>query len=359
MHNNTNAPAPGLTIGVTGLNAHDNPGPGIAVIRSLKDAYGESVKIIGLAYESLEPGIYMDGMVDKTYQIPYPSAGSAALLERLESIHEKEQLDLIIPNFDSELYNFIRIAGHLAGIGIKTFLPTHAQLAARDKINLGDFGSKHNFKVPEFSLLNNINDISNAAGQLNYPFVIKGRFYEAQIVNNTEAAKKAFYELSAKWGLPVIAQEYIPGTEINVAGLGDGSGKAISVVPMRKLYITDKGKAWAGITIEDTELIQLGQQFCSALHWKGGFELELMKDSAGNLYLLEVNPRFPAWVYLTAAAGQNQPAALVKMALGEQVEPYTQYTTGKMFIRYSWDEIVDIGKFQQFSAFGELSNKNE
>jgi carbamoyl-phosphate synthase large subunit len=42
------------------------------------------------------------------------------------------------------------------------------------------------------------------------------------------------------------------------------------------------------------------------------------------------------------------------MALGEKVLPFTTYDVGKLFIRYSWDLIVDISKFQQFTAFGNL-----
>jgi carbamoyl-phosphate synthase large subunit len=123
---------------------------------------------------------------------------------------------------------------------------------------------------------------------------------------------------------------------------------------MRKLYITDKGKAWAGITIEDTVLLELARQFTKATNWRGGFELEIMRDAEGKLYIMEVNPRFPAWIYLTAGAGQNQPAALVKMALGKNIEPFEEYQVGKMFIRYAWDHITDVSEFQHISAFGEL-----
>jgi carbamoyl-phosphate synthase large subunit len=42
------------------------------------------------------------------------------------------------------------------------------------------------------------------------------------------------------------------------------------------------------------------------------------------------------------------------MALGEDVQPYTDYEVGKIFIRYSWDLITDIEAFQKVSAFGEL-----
>ena len=48
-----------LTIAVTGLNNIDSPGPGIPVIRGLKEAASFEARIVGLAYENLEPGIYM------------------------------------------------------------------------------------------------------------------------------------------------------------------------------------------------------------------------------------------------------------------------------------------------------------
>jgi carbamoyl-phosphate synthase large subunit len=113
-----------LNIAVTGLNAIDSPGPGVAVIRALREANSFDVRIIGLAYESLEPGIYMHQLVDKTYQIPYPTAGIETLFSRLEYIQSQENLDVIIPNFDAELYSFIKLSPKLKKMGINTFLPT-------------------------------------------------------------------------------------------------------------------------------------------------------------------------------------------------------------------------------------------
>jgi carbamoyl-phosphate synthase large subunit len=343
-----------LVIGVTALNAVDSPGPGVAVIRALREGLGKDIRIIGLSYESLEPGVYLHDLVDKTYQIPYPSAGAEALIERLQYIHGKENIDLIIPNFDAELYNFIKVSPQLHIMGIRTFLPTHAALEARDKVNLNQFGKKNGMHVPQDKVIHKADELKKAADELEYPLVVKGKYYEAYVCQNIEQAHKAFYQLSAKWGVPVIVQEFIKGTEINIAALGDGEGNCISIIPMRKLYITDKGKAWAGITIEDETLLNLARQFAKATNWRGGFELEIMRDNDGKLYIMEVNPRFPAWIYLTAGAGQNQPAALAKMAIGETVEPFEEYQVGKMFIRYAWDHITDVSEFQQLSAFGEL-----
>ena len=343
-----------IVIAVTGLNAIDSPGPGVAVIRAIRDGLNRPVRIIGLAYENLEPGIYMDGICDKTYQISYPAAGPEVLYNSIKYIHDKENIDVIIPNFDSELYNFITIAPRLKALGVHSFLPSFEMFDARDKLNLYAFGQKHNLLVPKDKVIYNSNELAQVGEDFGYPLVVKGKYYDAIVAHTLEQAQKAFYKISAKWGLPIIVQQFINGTEVNIAALGDGEGNATSIIPMRKMYITDKGKAWAGITLEDDALIELAQKFVVATQWRGGFEIEIMKTAKDELYIMEINPRFPAWIYLSAGAGQNQPAALVKMALGEKVPAFTTYDVGKLFIRYSWDLIVDVSKFQQFTAFGNL-----
>lgn len=343
-----------LIIAVTALNAIDSPGPGVAVIRAIRECPDFEARIIGLSYEALEPGLYMHDLVDKTYQIPYPSAGTDSLLARLEYIHQQEQLEVIIPNFDAELFNFIKLRDKLSSMGIRTFLPDLVQFEARDKVKLFDFGEKNGFLVPKDRILHEFRELKHVENELEYPVVVKGKFYDAVIANSYEQVEKAFLKILAKWGLPIILQEFIKGTEINIAALGDGIGNAISIIPMRKLYITDKGKAWAGITLDDDRLVELARKFIKATSWRGGCELEVMLTDDGKPYIMEVNPRFPAWIYLTAAAGQNQPASLVKMAMGQQVVPFTEYEAGKIFIRYAWDLITDIAEFQKISGNGEL-----
>ncbi len=342
------------TIAVTGLNNTDNPGPGIPVIRGLRESKDFDVKIIGLAYENLEPGIYMKNLVDKTYQIPYPSRGTNDFISRIKEINSKENLDVIIPNFDAELYTFIKAEKELNEIGIKTFLPTREQFEERSKTNLPAFGVKYGVKVPYSKPVNNYADINTLHYSFIYPVLIKGKFYDAYLAYNNEQAINYFNKLSAKWGLPVIAQQFIRGTEVNVVALGDGKGNTIAAVPMRKQYITDKGKAWGGITLADNNLLDLTRYIIKKTKWRGAMELEMIKTISNEYYLIEINPRIPAWVYLAVAAGQNIPEALVKLALGKRVKPFTDYEVGKMFIRYSYDLIGDISQFEKLSTTGEL-----
>lgn len=342
-----------ITVAVTGLNNIDNPGPGIPVIRSILESKVFDAKIIGLAYENLEPGIYMRELVPKTYQIPYPTAGSDVLLKRIDYIHAKEKIDVLIPNFDAELYTFIKASSRLKTMGIHTFLPSLTQFEERQKSTLPLFGKKYNVKVPKGRTIFSEKDLYGLNNEFEYPVLVKGRYYDAYIAYNNEQAKMHYYNISAKWGLPIIIQQYIKGTEVNVVALGDGKGNTIGAVPMRKQYITDKGKAWSGITLDDSGLLSLTRRLIKKTKWHGGMELEIIKTKDGEYFLIEINPRLPAWVYLAVASGQNLPEALLKLALGMDVKPFRNYKKGKIFIRYSYELISDIMEFEKLTHFAE------
>ena len=245
-----------ITVAVTGLNNTDNPGPGIPVIRGILESDFFDARIIGLAYENLEPGIYMD-LVDKVYNVPYPSTGTSQLLARLEYINSIENIDVLIPNFDAELYSFMKSEDKLEAMGIHTFLPTIEQFEERHKSNLPEYGKKYEVDVPKSRAITSVSELYTLKPDFQFPFLVKGKFYDAYVCYNNEQATTQFNKLSSKWGLPIIIQEFVHGTEVNVIALGDGQGNTISAVPMRKQYITDKGKAWGGITIDDDEMMAL------------------------------------------------------------------------------------------------------
>lgn len=344
-----------ITVAVTGINNIDSPGPGIPVIRALRESTLFDVRIVGLSYETLEPGLYMHDLVDKSYSIPLPSSGVASLIERLKYINDKEIIDVLIPNFDAELYNFIKIEKRLKrDFGIATFLPTIEQFESRHKSVLSEFGERYGVNVPPCKVVYSYDELSKAAGELKFPLVVKGKFYEAYVAENLSKAQSYFVKISSKWGLPIIVQKFIKGDEVNVTAIGDGKGACIGAVPMRKMYITDKGKAWAGVTLEDEALLSTAKHVVESLKWRGGCELEFIKTREGEYYLLEMNPRFPAWVYLAAGCGQNHPEALVRMALGEKMQPFPTYDSRKMFVRYSYDQIVSLSEFEKVATTGEL-----
>jgi carbamoyl-phosphate synthase large subunit len=343
-----------LTIALSGLNNIDSPGPGIPVIRGLRESEYIDPRIVGLAYDNLEPGAYMHHLVDKSYKVPYPTEGTDVLIDRLRYINNIEKIDVLIPNFDSELYAFMKSEALLKAMGITTFLPRLEQFEERHKANLYEFGKKYSVKVPFSASVTGFDDFDRLKDKVTYPFMVKGKFYDAYVAYDRDQARMYFSRISAKWGLPVIVQEYIKGVEVNVVALGDGLGNTIGAVPMRKQYITDKGKAWGGITLDDPSMIDLTRSIITSTRWRGGMELELIRTPDDDLYLIEINPRLPAWTYLAVAAGQNLPEALVRLAIGHTVEPYNEYKTGVMFIRYSYELITGLDEFERLSTKGEL-----
>ncbi len=343
-----------ITLAVSGLNNTDNPGPGVPFIRGLKESDTFDVRVIGLVYENLEPGIYMEGLCSRIFQIPYPSSGSDELIERIEDIHRQEKIDVLVPNFDAELFSFMKNKERLLQQGIHTFLPTFQQFQEREKHRLPEFGKKYGIKVPASLNLGSLGQLTEMEEKFDYPVMVKGQFYDAYLASNKEQVKQSFMKISSQWGFPVIAQEFISGTEVNVVALGDGRGNTVAAVPMRKQYTTDKGKAWGGITLADDKMMQLTRSLIKQTKWRGGMELELIKTQTGEYYLIEINPRIPAWVYLAVGAGQNIPEALIKLALDMDVKNMDTYKIGKMFVRYSYDMIVDLEKFAAISMNREI-----
>ena len=345
-----------LTVAVTGLNATDNPAPGVGLLRSLRHASARGrYRLVGLAYDALDPGVYAADVLDDVFLIPYPSQGREALLDRLAYIHERVGLDVIVPTLDAELPAFIDASPALARLGIGTFLPTREQLDARAKAHLSELGKKADLPVPDEVVLSSLEELYAIHTRVPYPFYVKGPYYGATLVHSLDEAITAYHKAIATWGPPVLVQRRIDGEEENLIALGDGQGGLSGAVAMKKLVVTDKGKGWAGITIVDPELVALAERFVRATRWRGGFELEVMRErGTGALWMIEINPRFPAWVHLASAAGQNLAEAAVALAAGRSVPPLRDYAVGTLFVRIAIDQIVSLGDFQRIVTGGEL-----
>lgn len=351
---NPNLSSLNCTIAVTGLKTGDNPQPGVAVIRSIRAA-GFKGKIVGLVYDSMESGIYLEDLTDEIYQMPYPSAGAEAFLARIQYIVSQIKIDVIIPTLDAEVILYIRLQEDLKRAGIHTYLPTEECFLLRDKTRLATYFPPKGILVPDTMLISDTSPIINGKDQ--FPMMIKGRYYEAYKANSVEEGLKYFYEIESRWGLPIILQKLIPGDEYNIVIVGDGEGGMLGMVPQKKLVITDKGKGFGGVVINNPELTEFAEKVISLLKWRGPCELEVMRGFDGLIYLIEINPRFPAWVRLAEGSGQNQPAAVVLKALGMPQGKLPVCKTGTLFIRHAEDIIADISVMGEVSARSELRRR--
>lgn len=337
------------------MNATDNPAPGVAVARSLRHEPEFAGRVVGLGYDALDPGFYADGLLDGGAIMPYPSAGRDALRDRLHWVRAEMGMDVFMPTLDSELRAVLAIASELEHSGTRTLLPSLESLERASKAQLPRLASD-GIGIPPSEAILTADNIAKLGSKFGYPLVVKGVYYGASVAHSESDAVGAFYRYAAQWGLPIIVQKFIPGEEYNVAALGDGKGNMAGAVAMRKTMLTDKGKGWCGVAIDNPQLIALTENVIGALKWRGPLEVEILKDARSGEYLvIEINPRFPAWIYLSAGAGLNLPYFAIRLALGLPLpDPLPSYRAGTMFVRISLDQIADMGTFEQLSARGVL-----
>jgi carbamoyl-phosphate synthase large subunit len=335
------------TVAVTGMNARpDNPGPGCAVARCLRESPLFSGRLVGLGYDTLDPGLYMREDCDAGYLLPYPAAGTDALLERIDELLATEPFNAIIPCLDAELPNFIALEAALRQRGVFLMLPERAALRQRDKDRLPELCARAAVATPAVRRVTDprfFRELDESQGW-RYPLVVKGVFYDAYVVHSPEEAELRCRQLVAAWGYPVLAQQHVPGEEVNLTALGDGEGGLIGPVMMKKQAVTDKGKAWAGVAIDDPQLLAAGERLAATLRWRGPLEIEMLRDEAGVLQLIEINPRFPAWIYLSHGVGRNLPAAQLALMQGGRCAELelSPPRPGTTFIRHARETIVTL-----------------
>ena len=347
------------TIAVTGLHRGQTPQPGCGVIRGLRAAM-PGCRIVGLIYDPLESGVYEPGLVDRVWTMPYPSNGSDRWLDRLAEVHAASPLDLLVPDLDSEIEMLLPVRERLDGMGIRSTLPDPEAFENRHKEHLPELCRRTGVPHPRTRIVRDPSQLADAARDLGFPLVVKGRLYGAEMSHSPEHLRASTMQIASVWGYPVLLQKTVRGEEYNIAGVGDGRGGVTGMVALRKCLRSPEGKGLGGITVADPALDRLTRSLLSALRWSGPFELELMRDEdSGAFHVIEINPRFPAWIELAVALGCNLPAAAARHALGLPVEPLPPVDAGAMFVRHSVELLARVSDLGALSTDGSwIRNPN-
>jgi len=343
---------PLIKVAISGINASENPAPGTGIARSLIENHDLNYELYGLAYDVLEPGIYLNWLFTKCFLTPYPSATHEIFIERLTYIQQQTNIQVIIPSLKSELPFYMKNVPFLQQLGIHTFLPSEHQFKLCNKHRLADVAEQMRVNIAKQQPVTSQDELIIKAQTEPFPIILKDTLGNAYINHNLNTAIATFCRLANESGLPILMQEIIPGEEIHVIGIGDGQGSIIGIIAARKMNASNMDKIWTGVTVKNQDLYDATQQFIQHTQWRGPFEFKFIVNHQ-HVYLIEINPCLPSWVYLATGAGINLPAMLVKLALGQNVTPNLNYLTGKMFIRYTSEIVGDMHQFQNMVMKGE------
>jgi len=317
---------------------------GFNCIRSLRESEIDP-KIVALDMDGLAAGLFHGA--DASYVVP-PARDEGFVLT-LCRIIEREEVDVLIPTVDEEI-RALCIGHNLERIGeTASFLLPDQDTASKalDKSETLLACEAEGLPIPETAVATDIGGAAARADDLGYPVVVKPSGSRGargvSLVEGEGDLEAAFRGAEAEGGRTLI-QEYVPGPVYTVGTVLDRSSEVAASIVLRKVKQVPPmgGVAVAGKTVQDPEMMELGERYVSCLGWVGPASPEIKRDERdGSLKLMEVNPRLFGYNYLATAAGMNLSEITVRLALGEKLEPTREYREGLCFVRTPFDILVD------------------
>ncbi|MCD9189028.1 MAG: ATP-grasp domain-containing protein [Pyrinomonadaceae bacterium] len=307
-----------MKIYISGLYSGTNPQPGVGIARSLRTAF-PGAKLIGVEYSNRCSGIHWKDFDDIWLQRPWEEINLTTHAEEIRKVLDSGAL--WISSIDLEIMWFARVFpdGHP-----NLLTPAAAALEQIAKPAI----SAHEglpVKIPTF-VTTEISDwdLHAFCRQHDWKVWLKGPYYEAVRAGNWMEFEERRRILSKAWATEkLFLQTHVSGYEESIA-LSAYRGKLLDCVRMRKRDLTELSKTWAGdISEVEEDFLRPLREIIRKLDWTGGAELEMVRDADNQLWLLEINPRFPAWIHGSTITGRNMPAILVEGATGvrQQISP--------------------------------------
>lgn len=342
---------------MTGLEGRDNPYPGCAIARALKEARGDDVSIIGFSYEPTLTGNFRADLFDRVYTTPLPGDPAAVLLPRILEIHRGDPIDVFIPALDSELAIYSIHREQLAQHGIRMVVPSPEAVRSRYKQQLYPWAKQHSIFSPRTEVVTKAETFWEQESW-GFPCFLKGPLADAIRVECQAEANAVYQRLVSRWGYPVLAQELVHGEEFDVCAVALPNGEAAGMVCIKKTVLNEAGKAIGGEVVDCPQAMDAARQVLEALKWSGPLEIEMIRESSsGRFFLLEVNARFPAWVGITPTAGLNLPDLLLRIALGEELPREQQAIVGTRFLRGTHTTITSTERLGELLTRGTLAHE--
>ncbi|MDH3232786.1 MAG: ATP-grasp domain-containing protein, partial [Alphaproteobacteria bacterium] len=349
--------APGaIRAAVSGIGSLDVVNAGLGVARALTAA-PEIGPIYGFGYGNYDSGLYRQDLFNAVYRFRSMS-DREVVLDDLKRAHESTPFDVFIPCLDGEIPTFIDLKDELDRIGIETLLPAQASFDRRSKprlfsepLGLNDLA----FEVPATVAVTSLSELRDATRDLGFPVAIKGAISFAFPARNDIEAEAAWYKLRAHGEEGALVQSFVEGDRFAVAAVCGRNHETMTSLTVKKLRLCDRGSTWSAAQVHQPELERSFADFVRSIEWVGPVEGEFIRDERTERFnLIEVNPRFTAWISYSAGIGMNHPRRAVLEATGRTPTP-EEAIRDQIFMRSCEDVEVDLTALASIATRGRLS----
>ncbi|HEX4678377.1 MAG TPA: ATP-grasp domain-containing protein [Gaiellaceae bacterium] len=308
-----------ITVMVTASGA---PGTA-ALLRALRENGEREVRLVGTDMGERAVGKHLCDAFHIVPGGPDPGFPDAML-----DVAEREGVDAILPQSSFDLEG---LAAHVDRFPMPVLVSSPDAIhRSNDKAETYAMLHRLGIPAPEFRRVNGAHEVDAAARELGYPdrpvcfkpvFSSGSRGFRIldptvdrahQLLNERPGSvamrlEEAVELLPDEGGPDLLVMELATGGERTIDGIGDGREIVLGHAKTRESMRA--GLAMYFVTLDDPELMRIGNQLVEELAIEHFFNIQLVGD-----YVIEINPRISTIVY---QKDFNLPYLGVKRALGE------------------------------------------
>jgi carbamoyl-phosphate synthase large subunit len=308
-----------ITVMVTASGA---PGTA-ALLRALRENGEREVRLVGTDMSERAVGKHL---CDAFHIVP--GGADPAFPDAMLEVAKRESVDAILPQSSFDLEG---LAEHVDRFPMPVLVSSPDAIhRSNDKAETYEMLHRLGVPAPEFRRVNGAHEVDAAARELGYPdrpvcfkpvFSSGSRGFRIldptvdrahQLLNERPGSvsmrlEEAVELLPDEGGPDLLVMELATGGERTIDGIGDGREIVLGHPKTREAMRA--GLAMYFVTLDDPELMRIGNQLVEELAIEHFFNIQLVGD-----YVIEINPRISTVVY---QEDFNLPYLGVKRALGE------------------------------------------
>ncbi|MFA7686559.1 MAG: ATP-grasp domain-containing protein [Moheibacter sp.] len=315
------------------------------LINYFKEALNGEGKVFATDMQLTAPSL-----VDADVAIQVPAIYNEDYIPTLLKVVKENKINCVISLNDLELPILSKAKTQIEDLGAKVIVADEQAIKiAFDKWETVKFLQKNGLKTPETFI--DFEEAKKAidSGGLNFPLVIKPRWGSASIgidfpedmeelelaykLQNIRLKRTILAEASNEdVDHAILIQEKISGKEYGMDVLNDFEGNYVGTFVREKLQMRS-GETDKAISVIDARFEQVGKIIGENLKHIGNLDCDIFEHN-GELYVLELNPRFGGGYPFSHEAGNNTAAIYIEWLKGNtEIQQHSNYKEGVMFAK--------------------------
>lgn len=272
-------------------------GPSVSVIKAIKRSrLTASAFVLATDMSPDSAGLFLADKSAVTPAVTHPEYP-----EVLVDLCERHGVDLLIPILDLEVPVIGSMKASLEGKGIKVAIdPPTVTTVALDKDQAVRRCTEIGIQVPPTWARR------SEVPPDRYPIIGKprkgtGARGHVRLDDPTHVPPVTFSEDDVIW------QQFVGGNEFSIDMWGRPESSLFTAVPRWRRRIRD-GQMVFGETVDDADLLDFARSVALAFEITEVSCLQVIRDARGEIFFVELNPRYGTGVSLSIAAGVHFPA---------------------------------------------------